>query len=489
MADDNLTKPVTVQMTRIDATLLPPIFSQPYRLYVVQQGTDLGNVAGKANEAGQGAYNAQVKNDEQDLVLADHETRLEAAEVTLVNHEQRIATAEETITNHEIRISENESKLENHEERISHNEKEINILDSRLHAVESSVTKNKYTDGGSLYAYRLKRSKRLLSQVSMLNVAYIGDSWSERNSLPRNMADRLFSDFGGRAGAGWVQFNTDPVNRWENMVVTRSNFTEYDISTASGVPPVYGSGPDGMAYYTARSDATIKVTNIKASQIILYYFDGDGVFRYSIDGAAPTAVAGGGTNTIKKVTINGLANTSQTLDIDTIGNAGTVSITGMYLTSSTSGVVVNKMGNGGSYGAQHLMIQSQIPNYTSELAIDLLIINLGTNDFLQSRGTAQYIEALTTMINTYRAALPNIGVILVSPAQCNATGKYPLTDYRDAMRKVAIDNNVEWYGFYNDMPPVWSVGNALGAWQDSHHLSDIGAVAYTTAIYNYFIKP
>lgn len=155
MADDGLKDPVTIQATRIDATLLPRnIFSQPYLLYVVQQGTDLGNVAGKANEAGQGAYDAQVKNDEQDLVLADHESRLETAEATLVNHEQRILAAEATLVDHEqrisvaeveladheTRISANEAELVNHETRITQNTDDISALDTRLDTAESGIS-------------------------------------------------------------------------------------------------------------------------------------------------------------------------------------------------------------------------------------------------------------------------------------------------------------------------------------------------------------
>ncbi|EJD6705513.1 phage tail protein [Serratia marcescens] len=146
MADDNLTKPVTVQMTRIDATLLPPIFSQPYRLYVVQQGTDLGNVAGKANEAGQGAWDAQVKNDEQDLVLANHETRITAAEVKLVDHEIRLNAAEAKLVNHEERITSAEAALVNHEGRITTLEGDVDYLldevaaqGTRLDTAESDI--------------------------------------------------------------------------------------------------------------------------------------------------------------------------------------------------------------------------------------------------------------------------------------------------------------------------------------------------------------
>lgn len=153
MADDNLNVPVIVQATRIDATLLPKIFSQPYFLYVVQQGTDLGNVAGKANEAGQGAWDAQVKNDEQDLVLADHEVRLDAAEATLINHEARITAAEVTLVNHEeritaaeaelvdheARISANEAELADHETRITQNTTDISALDTRLDTAEADI--------------------------------------------------------------------------------------------------------------------------------------------------------------------------------------------------------------------------------------------------------------------------------------------------------------------------------------------------------------
>lgn len=155
MADDGLKEPVIIQATRLDASILPRnVFTQSYLLYVIAQGTDLGNVAGKANEAGQGAYDAQVKNDEQDVILADHETRLEAAEATLINHEQRITAAEATLADHETRITAAEAELADHEERITANEAEladhetritqntddISALDTRLSAAETDIT-------------------------------------------------------------------------------------------------------------------------------------------------------------------------------------------------------------------------------------------------------------------------------------------------------------------------------------------------------------
>ncbi|KGD75278.1 tail protein [Tatumella morbirosei] len=132
MADTSLQAPVTVQASRIDATLLPKGFSQPYSLYVIQQSSDLGAVAGKANEAGNGAYDAQVKNDEQDVELADHEKRLTAAETELADHEQRLQAAETELADHEQRITAAETELSDHEKRISANETELSDHESRI---------------------------------------------------------------------------------------------------------------------------------------------------------------------------------------------------------------------------------------------------------------------------------------------------------------------------------------------------------------------
>lgn len=95
MVDSSLNDPVVVQATRLDASILPRnIFSQSYLLYVINQGADVGAIAGKANQAGQGAYDAQVKNDEQDVELADHDARITANTKAINLLEVRLTTAE-----------------------------------------------------------------------------------------------------------------------------------------------------------------------------------------------------------------------------------------------------------------------------------------------------------------------------------------------------------------------------------------------------------
>lgn len=78
MADDTLDHPVEIQATRLDATLLPANFGFAYRMYVLNQGMDLGKVAVKANESGQAAYDAKNRNDQQDLILSEQSEKLNA---------------------------------------------------------------------------------------------------------------------------------------------------------------------------------------------------------------------------------------------------------------------------------------------------------------------------------------------------------------------------------------------------------------------------
>lgn len=94
MADDSLNVPVVVRAVGINASSIPIGLSPAYSQYILSQATDFTNVAGKANEAGQGAYDAQVKNDEQDVTLANHEGRITANTNAINLLEVRLTTAE-----------------------------------------------------------------------------------------------------------------------------------------------------------------------------------------------------------------------------------------------------------------------------------------------------------------------------------------------------------------------------------------------------------
>ncbi|EBN9033621.1 phage tail protein [Salmonella enterica] len=112
MADPSLNKPVVVQATRIDASILPRnVFSQSYLLYVINQGTDFGCVADKANKAGSGAYNAQVRNDEQDIILDEHEKRITKTEEDISGIKVKVLEIENDVNGLKIKVEDIDGKV------------------------------------------------------------------------------------------------------------------------------------------------------------------------------------------------------------------------------------------------------------------------------------------------------------------------------------------------------------------------------------------
>ncbi|MUY88526.1 tail needle knob protein [Shigella flexneri] len=144
MADSNLNTPVIVQATRLDTSILPRnIFSQSYLLYVIAQSTDVGNVAGKANEAGQGAYDAQVRNDEQDVILVDHEIRLASAEAKIQDHETRITNAEAAIVGLDSRLTTAENDIDYLTDEVVSIQNTLSDHETRIDALEYATTRKK----------------------------------------------------------------------------------------------------------------------------------------------------------------------------------------------------------------------------------------------------------------------------------------------------------------------------------------------------------
>ncbi|WP_239515009.1 phage tail protein [Enterobacter ludwigii] len=109
MADEPVK--VNVQSRRVDSSILPNTFSQPYRLYIIQQNTDMLSIANAANNAGELAYEATVKNDQQDVILADHESRISGLRVEVDDHEIRITTNSSNIAAIDIRVTSVEGSI------------------------------------------------------------------------------------------------------------------------------------------------------------------------------------------------------------------------------------------------------------------------------------------------------------------------------------------------------------------------------------------
>lgn len=67
---------IILKSSRVDSSILPGNFSTPYRLHVQQQSSEIDNIVNSTNNANQVAYEATLKNEEQDEILDDHSQRI-----------------------------------------------------------------------------------------------------------------------------------------------------------------------------------------------------------------------------------------------------------------------------------------------------------------------------------------------------------------------------------------------------------------------------
>lgn len=150
MADESLNQPVVLRAININAASIPIGLSPAYTQYILSQAVDFTAVADKANEAGQGAFDAQVKNDEQDVTIADHEGRITANTHAIQLFDVRLTTAEGKIDvlRNDVdflidEVADIETTLADHETRITANEAELAGHETRIDALEYAVTRKK----------------------------------------------------------------------------------------------------------------------------------------------------------------------------------------------------------------------------------------------------------------------------------------------------------------------------------------------------------
>ncbi|EMJ5169467.1 SGNH/GDSL hydrolase family protein, partial [Klebsiella pneumoniae] len=312
----------------------------------------------------------------------------------------------------------------------------------------------KYTDARTAWRWRTAKTKYKLSVTSKLKVGFTGDSWTEKKAIPQMMANILYSEY-SKAGEGWINFASANGDTLNGMSFNISGWTTYDASETTAAP-TYGCALDGLCLYATGTAARITLNAVSATGLSIYYKDTTGTFRYTIDGGTPIVVTGAGTGNVTKVDITGLANGTHQLVIDLTGNADTAVIYGVYATISSTGVEIQKFGNANITADGYTKVLGNISYFAQQLNPDIIFMIIGTNDYRLGRTLSNFYTALTSWVQAYKAALPDTALVLIAPPQCNASGSYPLSSYRDVMRQVANENHVEFFSLYDDFPAAYA---------------------------------
>lgn len=352
-------------------------------------------------------------------------------------------------------------------------------------AVPSRGSRALFTDGRTLKAWKRKRAKIQAGLAAVARVAVVGDSWAAFGAGAGAIRDLLYADLGlssPSAGMGWIpvypQLNCGTLG--STVSYSKVHFTEEGNPAGFGVepwnPPALsrGCGPDGLAMRATSTFATAQWTGVLGTNINIYYWDGDGTFRYRVDSGSWTTVVCGNTSAHAKIALSGLANTTHTIDIDLTGNTGTVCLHGLQAWNAgvTSGILFYKMGNSGIQGRHTSAWPSASCSYwNTELALDAVVCLLGINDYNNQSDPVFYKLGLSTMLSAHSGAKivvaqPAAGV---TPTLVYGAAIVPQTSYRDALLEAAASNGWEAYNMYDDWDS-YSVENTGGAWSDTLHI-------------------
>ena len=330
------------------------------------------------------------------------------------------------------------------------------------------------TDGRSLF--RLRAGVAIGEQIKVL---ITGDSWTERPAIPAALKTSLGSAFGATS-YGWV--STNAAFPYSGTSISHSGWTAYDAS--GGSAPVGGCGVDGQAIEATGTSATFSISDLPFDSLTIYYRDGDGAFRYRVDGGSWVTVTGGSTGNRDAVVISASSG-DHDVDIDLTGNTGVVRIYGMYADTASADAVMVKAGNSSLDAMQASLFADEIEDYAADINPHLVIVCLGTNDYRRGIPLETYIQGLYDIADAYRAGSPNCGLIFMAPADSDATAVIPLTEYRDAAYRFCIENGYEFYNLHDEFSD-YATMNAIGLWADPLHLNNAGGRFVSNQIFKHF---
>ncbi|MDC5399614.1 SGNH/GDSL hydrolase family protein [Acinetobacter baumannii] len=337
------------------------------------------------------------------------------------------------------------------------------------------------TDSTSLRQWKAKVAKIKSGITDQLRVVLAGDSWAEHSTIATELKTILQTAY-GEAGSGWINLGAER-NMLDGISITYgSGWVLNDLDSTSAAFP-YGAGPDGFTRTSATAGSTITLGNLtKGDQLSVFFGNTGGVFSYTINGVETNVTAG----TAKKVQINLNGATSLVLKVI----SGTICFFGMHLRKTTgSGVEFNKVGNGGSTGQDYLKISPAAQtDFSSFLSPDVLIIILGTNDYRRGHSVTNFKSGISAIIDGFKSANPNCGVILVAPAKSNvASPPIPLENFAEAIFELSQVKQAEVYNMFDDWG-TYTLENNNGQWADALHVSKSGAYRLSHKIFSKFLE-
>jgi len=318
----------------------------------------------------------------------------------------------------------------------------------------------------------LKNWRRTLNNVvkggsGNAKLVLIGDS---NTNLPERIYTPLKAYLANSAtnnSIGWVGFSdTPPVS---------------DVTIVKGGTWATSTYEEGFSLAsevssTAASTLTIASSSTTYNICRIHYRvqAGGGTFSWNMDGGGATNVSTSGTEGTGVVTISGLSNTTHSLVITVV--SGTVELYGMVAEVNEVGVRIYKAGRDASTAANWAtnVVSNNWKQALTDIAPDLVVVQLGSNDVFFGNTTASYNTNLRTIVGAIKTTLGDtVDVLLIACADHGAETTDNNGEFRDITRQVAYDSSCTYLSLF-DIHKDAATNITDGVYSDNVHWTTLG---------------
>jgi LysM repeat protein len=343
-------------------------------------------------------------------------------------------------------------------------------------------------------AAHLKNLSRLFGNNSQsLTVLHIGDSHLQNENLP-NQSRKLLQAVQGDAGIGLiVPFSTVKSYDARFYKSTHTGIWKYSKSYMGKFE--YPMGVRGMTSYTSDSNATFKITFSQSvssanNELVVFRHDNDSVFEmdFFIDDQQASIKYRDSEKVIFNV-VGGFSELSYKSS-KTKSYQKDITITGIILQDSLHrGGIWHNAGVG---AAPYKMVLSEefYEPQAKYINADLVIIDLGTNDFLYyNRLEPELRQQIIKVIEKVKNANPTADIILTDAQEMKFKGKRTTVanQFSEMMYELSIQYNTGFWSYYtvSGGKNAWRFWDAAKYTQgDGIHLNGVGSELKGTLLFH-----
>ncbi|AMR30827.1 hypothetical protein A0256_05000 [Mucilaginibacter sp. PAMC 26640] len=291
------------------------------------------------------------------------------------------------------------------------------------------------------------------------NLAVFGDSYVQGNYFTSLLRNKLLNDGNEDGGPGYCSFGRyDPTGLYSidsSIDPEQLTFTYDPLKWTLNKERTVGPCGDVIS---AVANATINVTAtvpLDAVTIIFEQHPDAGDFRYRLNGGAWVTVS---------ISADVQSTNTYTIETDKLGDKIAIEIESLSVGQRFCGVVGQRWGSfltvdkAGMSGGVSVFFGQDYPweSAVEALAPNGAVIMFGTNEQLLNLDPESLTLNVQFMIDHLRHYNPACDIMLISPPETKyateENHKYKLSQYADAMHKLALANNTAFIDFEKIFP-------------------------------------